>query len=88
MRRRLEKRVYIPLPDEEGRTQLFKINLTGVDLGADIDFEKLVNVTEGYSGADISNVCREAAMMPLRKKLLMGGGISVDRIKEIKAEAE
>jgi katanin p60 ATPase-containing subunit A1 len=76
----LEKRVYIPLPEPEGRKQLFEINLRGIALEKDIDFEKLVEMTAGYSGADISNVCREAAMMPLRKKLLAGGGISADRI--------
>ena len=88
LRRRLEKRVYIPLPDTEGRQQLFTINLKDIPLSEDLDFAKLVEMTEGYSGADISNVCREAAMMPLRKKLLQGGGICADRIKEIKQEAE
>ncbi len=62
--------MYIPLPDTEGRQQLFTINLKDIPLSEDLDFAKLVEMTEGYSGADISNVCREAAMMPLRKKLL------------------
>lgn len=88
LRRRLEKRVYIPLPEAEGRMALFQINLKGISLSDDIQYEKLVEMTKGYSGADISNVCREASMMPLRKKLLQGGGISADRIKEIKSEAE
>ena len=70
LRRRLEKRVYIPLPESEGRMQLFKINLKTVKCSDDIDWEKLVEMTDGYSGADLANVCREAALMPLRKKLL------------------
>jgi len=56
LRRRLEKRVYIPLPNEKGRLECFKINLKTVTLNDDVDFQKLVLVTEGYSGADINNV--------------------------------
>lgn len=70
IRRRLEKRVYIPLPSEEGRRQLFKINLKEIKLDENINWELLVKKTDGYSGADIANVCRDAAMMPMRKKLL------------------
>ena len=68
--RRLEKRVYIPLPSAIGRKELFSINLKGIDVKDDIDWDKLVASTDGYSGADLSNVCREAAMMPMRRKLL------------------
>ncbi len=70
LRRRLEKRIYIPLPSEVGRRDLFTINLKGVQLDEGIDWEYLVKKTDGYSGADLSNVCREAAMMPMRKKIL------------------
>ena len=70
--RRLEKRVYIPLPSSIGRRELFKINLRGIEVNEDIDWEELVRKTDGYSGADLSNVCREAAMMPMRRKLLQG----------------
>lgn len=45
LRRRLEKRVYIPLPTEVGRTSLFKINLRGIDVCEDIDWQKLVAMT-------------------------------------------
>jgi katanin p60 ATPase-containing subunit A1 len=70
IRRRLEKRVYIPLPSEVGRDALFRINLKSIALAPDIDFTVLVSKTEGYSGADITSVCRDAAMMPMRRKLL------------------
>ena len=69
IRRRLEKRIYIPLPSGTGREALFRINLKTVEVEDDVDFAKLVEITDGYSGADIANVCRDAAMMPLRRKL-------------------
>lgn len=43
--------------------------MKGLTIGKDVDFDKLVEMTKGYSGADISNVCREAALMPMRWKL-------------------
>ena len=69
IRRRLEKRVYIPLPDRVSRESLFHINLKGIELANGIDFKRLVQMTDGYSGADMANVCRDAAMEPLRRKL-------------------
>ena len=68
LRRRLEKRVYIPLPDEESRKQLFEINLRSQACD-NLDLDKLVSLTKGYSGADIFSVIKDASYMPLRKKL-------------------
>ena len=62
LRRRLEKRVYIPLPDVEGRTDLFRINMKDVEVDPDVDLDELARKSEGYSGADIANVCRDASM--------------------------
>jgi katanin p60 ATPase-containing subunit A1 len=69
LRRRLEKRIYIPLPDAATRRQLFEVSLRGVAVAADAEFDKLVDMTDGYSGADIGSVCRDAAMMGLRQKI-------------------
>lgn len=74
LRRRLEKRIYIPLPTEVGRRELFKINLAGVKVAEDVDFEELVKKTDGYSGNDIAGLCRDAAFEPMRKRLLKEGG--------------
>lgn len=56
LRRRFEKRVYIPLPNRLGREELFKINMGNSKLDDNIDLDKLIDMTEGYSGADIANV--------------------------------
>ena len=87
LRRRLEKRVYIPLPTEEGRLALLKINMKGLDLEPDINWDKIVSRTEGYSGADITNVCREAAMMPLRRRL-KANGININEIDQLRKEID
>lgn len=58
LRRRLEKRIYIPLPTDEGREALLKINLREVKVDDSVDLNYVANQLEGYSGADITNVCR------------------------------
>jgi vacuolar protein-sorting-associated protein 4 len=68
MRRRFEKKIYIPLPSKHARTRLFQLcvgkSRTTLAKG---DFEKLADLTEGYSGADVSILTREAMMASVRK---------------------
>ncbi|KAG5509078.1 hypothetical protein JKF63_06086 [Porcisia hertigi] len=100
-RRRMEKRLYIPLPDEAARRELIQRLLKSLgpseagkvsDVGntseasstnittsipsvahtlTDADLDNLVRSTEGYSGADLKQLCREAAMGPLREMSIM-----------------
>lgn len=58
LRRRLEKRIYIPLPTQEGREALLHINLREVKLDPELDLQSVAKKLDGYSGADITNVCR------------------------------
>ncbi|XP_058127842.1 vacuolar protein sorting-associated protein 4-like [Anopheles ziemanni] len=68
IRRRFEKRIYIPLPDEHARLVMFKIHLgnTAHSLTED-NLRELAAKTEGFSGSDISIVVRDALMQPVRK---------------------
>lgn len=72
MRRRLEKRIYIPLPDRADRVELFRLNTRDITLAPDVDFDKLSGMLEGryYSAADLTTLCRDAALRVLRR--LMG----------------
>ena len=80
LRRRFEKRVYIPLPNDKGRLQLFNLNLKKIEVDKNINYDKLVKLTEGYSGADISNVCREASFMPMRRELVANKGRKIEEL--------
>ncbi|MCK4382884.1 MAG: AAA family ATPase [Candidatus Lokiarchaeota archaeon] len=65
---RFEKRVHVPLPDLKGRAGIFKIHAEGVDTSlTDEDYIELAVRSEGYSGRDIANVCREVIMLPIRE---------------------
>uniref|UniRef100_A0A4W5MAM8 vesicle-fusing ATPase n=1 Tax=Hucho hucho TaxID=62062 RepID=A0A4W5MAM8_9TELE len=68
IRRRFEKRIYIPLPEEHARSFMFKLHLgsTPNEL-TESDYVTLGKKTEGYSGADISVIVRDALMQPVRK---------------------
>ena len=79
-RRRFERRIYIPLPDEVAREAIFAYNTRGVEMGEDVDFGVLAEITEEYSGADIAMVCREAIMTPIRE-LDMAGAIDDESVQ-------
>ncbi len=64
---RFDKIIYIPPPDAPARRQIFTTNLSKFLSG--LDLSKLSEVTEGFSGADISSMCQEAKMQMVREKL-------------------
>ncbi|KAF9482350.1 AAA-domain-containing protein [Pholiota conissans] len=68
IKRRFEKRIYIPLPGPEARRRMFEIHVgsTPCELSHK-DYRTLADKTEGYSGSDISIVVRDALMQPVRK---------------------
>ncbi|KAG2431772.1 hypothetical protein HXX76_009268 [Chlamydomonas incerta] len=76
LRRRLEKRVLIGLPDAAARLALLRLHLRSVSLAADVDLAAVAAACEGLSGADIRLLCREAAMAPLRRQLAAPGSTS------------
>jgi len=71
--RRFEKRVHIDLPDAEGRAQMFTINTDGMGVDEDVreggSWSHVVELSDGYSGADIAVVCKDASMLGLRRLL-------------------
>jgi AAA family ATPase len=62
---RLDRIVYVQLPDAETREEIFKIKLFKIPIASDVDVKELVRRTEGYSGAEIEAVCKEAALKAL-----------------------
>jgi vacuolar protein-sorting-associated protein 4 len=67
IRRRFEKRIYIPLPEVSARKTMFKLHLGSTPCSiTEQDFTELAQKSEGYSGADIGIVVREALMSPIR----------------------
>jgi ATPase family AAA domain-containing protein 1 len=71
--RRLPKRYAVGLPSAVQRRKIFNILLKKASLAPDFSLDRLVSETEGYSGSDIKEMCRNAAMIPLREYLKMHG---------------
>ena len=68
IRRRFEKRIYIPLPEAHARTEMFKLNMGPTpNQITEEEYRYLGQNTDGYSGADISLVVRDAIMQPVRR---------------------
>jgi SpoVK/Ycf46/Vps4 family AAA+-type ATPase len=71
--RRLPKRYAVNLPSTVQRQKIFEILLKKASLAPDFSLDRLVSATQGFSGSDIKEMCRNAAMVPLREYLRMHG---------------
>jgi len=66
---RFDRLLLTPVPDKKGRLEIFKIHTKGMPLSKEVKLDKLAEKTQNHVGADIESVCREAAMLALRKNL-------------------
>lgn len=66
---RIDRIVYVKLPDETTRAEIFKIKFSNMPIADDVDLTKLVEQTNGYSGAEVQAVCQEAAMKALEDNI-------------------
>ncbi|XP_057456661.1 uncharacterized protein LOC130747672 isoform X3 [Lotus japonicus] len=67
--RRLPRRIYVDLPDADNRKKILRIILKHENLDPDFQFDKLANLTDGYSGSDLKNLCITAAYRPVQELL-------------------
>ena len=66
---RFDRHIKVDTPDEESRLAIFKVHTKDMPLAEDVKLSRLAKNTEGYVGADIEAVCREAAMLTLREDI-------------------
>jgi transitional endoplasmic reticulum ATPase len=66
---RIDKILYVVAPDYEGRIKILKVHTRNMPLAENVSLKNLSLLTEGYSGADLENLCREAGLHAIREKL-------------------
>ncbi len=66
---RFDREIVIPIPDRHGRLEILEIHSRGMPLATDIDLKHLADITHGFVGADLEALCREAAMICVRRIL-------------------
>ena len=66
---RLDQLIYIPLPDYDSRKSIFKANLRKSPVSDELDLDHMANITDGFSGADITEVCQRACKLAIRQHI-------------------
>jgi cell division protease FtsH len=66
---RFDRKVTVGLPDKEGRKEILDVHIKGKRIAMDVDFDAIYELTPGFSGADLSNLANEAAIMSVRNNL-------------------
>jgi transitional endoplasmic reticulum ATPase len=64
---RFDRLILVPAPEVTGRLEIFKVHTKNMPIGKDVDLEELAKLTDGFSGADIENLVREAGTIALRE---------------------
>jgi transitional endoplasmic reticulum ATPase len=64
---RFDRLIYVPPPDEKARLEILKVHTRRMPLAEDVDLLEIAKKTEGYTGADLAAVCKEAALAALRE---------------------
>jgi transitional endoplasmic reticulum ATPase len=64
---RFDREISIPIPDRHGRLEILEIHSRGMPLAEEVDLAHLANITHGFVGADLEALCRESAMICLRR---------------------
>ncbi|MDA4118167.1 MAG: AAA family ATPase [Thaumarchaeota archaeon] len=75
--RRFEKRIYVPLPNFEGRMSMFKSYTAPINVNAAVSLEDLSRISEGYSGSDIRDICQGSQLRVVRE--LFESGQALDK---------
>jgi transitional endoplasmic reticulum ATPase len=76
---RLDRQIHVPVPEEEGRQKIFEVHTRDKPIADDVDLAWLAGETDGYVGADIEAVCREASMAASRELI---GSVDPEEIDE------
>ena len=63
---RFDRKIKVPLPDEEGREEILKVHLRNKEITQDVDLKEMSELTRGFSGADLENLANEAIILSLR----------------------
>ncbi len=66
---RFDRIILVPVPDKKTRKEIFSVHLKGMPLDKEVDINQLIEKTEGYVGADIESIAREAAIFALREDM-------------------
>ena len=66
---RFDRIILVPVPDTKTRKEIFKVHTKGMPIDKEIDINQLIDKADGYVGADIESVCREAAIFALREDM-------------------
>ena len=80
--RRFEKRIYVPLPNFEGRISMFKNYTAPINVDPTISLEDLSRISEGYSGSDIRDICQGGQLRVVRELFESGQGARQDGAAE------